>query len=95
MNEFNAILNPIAELLARKNMDYGNSYDLLRNEYGPVSYLIRIADKLNRVKQLTITDNQMVDNESIEDTLKDIIGYTALELRYRNRKYNHAPEVAD
>lgn len=82
MNEFMNILTPIAELLKRKNTDYGNSYSETRREFGPVAFLLRVNDKFARLKTLTKHDAQ-VNDESIEDTLADIIGYCTLELRYR------------
>lgn len=82
MNEFENILQPIAELLKRKNTDYGNSYEILRERFGPVSFLIRIQDKINRVEQLT-KQEALVKEESIIDTIKDIIGYATLELKFR------------
>ena len=82
MNEFMKILEPVAELLKRKNADYGNSFDNTRREFGPTALLLRLDDKFNRLKTLTKQEAQ-VNDESIEDTLSDIIGYCTLELRYR------------
>lgn len=79
---FDVILGQIANLLEKKNHDYGDSYTVLRDKYGPVAFYVRIADKLNRIEQLDRSD-QLVDNESIIDTLRDMIGYATLELRYR------------
>lgn len=84
-SRYNLILDPIAELLEKKNIDYGNSYDKLRGEYGPMGFYIRIADKLSRIKQLDIAETQVKD-ESVEDTIRDIIGYATLELLYRQNK---------
>jgi len=83
--KFETILQPIAELLERKNKDYGNSFDQLREKYGPVGFYIRVADKLNRIEQLD-TNQAMVKDEAIEDTLNDLIGYCVLELAYRQAK---------
>lgn len=85
MNEFMEILVPVAELLQRKNTDYGNSYNETRREFGPVSFLLRINDKVARLKTLTSNEAEVKD-ESIEDTLGDIIGYCTLELCYRRKK---------
>ena len=81
MNEFLEILKPVAELLKRKNTDYGGSYDELRDKFGEVAFIIRLHDKLARLKTLTAQKAQ-VNDESIEDTIKDIIGYCTLELCY-------------
>lgn len=82
MSEFKEILLPIAELLEKKNTDYGDSYKVLRDKYGALSYYIRLADKMNRIEQVD-KHGIKVDTESAIDTLRDIIGYTALELKYR------------
>jgi hypothetical protein len=80
--DFLAELQPIAALLAKKNKDYGNSYAKLRNEYGTVAFHIRLADKLSRLKQVD-GNGVLVSDESAIDTIRDIIGYCALELVYR------------
>lgn len=85
MNEFLDILAPVAELLKRKNIDYGSSYDELRDEFGEAAFVIRLYDKFARLKTLTNHEAQ-VNDESIEDTIADIIGYCTLELRYRQKK---------
>lgn len=84
MNEFLEFLKPVAELLKRKNTDYGNSYNESRSEFGPMAFLLRMNDKFARLKNLTNRDAQ-VNDESFEDTLRDIIGYCTLELRYRQQ----------
>lgn len=82
MSEFKEILLPIAELLEKKNTDYGDSYKKLRDKYGALSFYIRLADKMNRIEQVD-KNGLRVDTESAIDTLKDIIGYATLELKYR------------
>lgn len=73
----------IAELVNKKNADYGDSYMKLRDRFGWQSFIIRLYDKLFRLENLfQAVDGAKVD-ESIEDTLKDIIGYCLLELLYR------------
>ena len=71
----------VANLVEKKNHDYGNSFDKTVEEYGEVAYFLRIEDKLSRLKSLSKKDAPEI-NESIEDTLKDIIGYTLLMINY-------------
>lgn len=94
MNEFIEILMPVAELLKRKNTDYGNSYNETRREFGPTAFLLRINDKFARLKTLTNQQAQ-VNDESIEDTLKDIIGYCTLELKYLRQKSQPVDKSVD
>ena len=84
--EFYDIADNIAYMLVKKNNDYGDSYGKTRKEYGSVSFLARLADKTERYKTLIDGEKQMVDDESIQDTLKDIIGYAILELNYLQTK---------
>jgi hypothetical protein len=83
--EYQTIVAPILALLEKKNADYGRSYDKLRAEHGQISFVIRLGDKYNRIKQLTSNDVKVKD-ESIQDTIKDIIGYCILELAYLEDK---------
>lgn len=78
------IAGALVETLLRKNTDYGDSYATLRREYGPVAYLIRLADKANRLKALQ--GHEALVSESYEDTVRDIAGYALLELVYLRRE---------
>lgn len=89
-NVFNPIdfkTDELKAILLTKNNDYGKSFDKLRTEYGMTATLIRLEDKLNRIKVLT-KDAAQVKDESISDTLMDLAGYCILELVYRMEKKN-------
>lgn len=71
-------LNGIYE---RKNADYGDSFGKGYKEYGMTMPCIRLEDKLNRLKSLTVhKNNQLVADESIEDTLFDLANYAIMTL---------------
>lgn len=79
------MLKPIAldvvELVEKKDHDYNHAFRKSYKEYGMAAYCIRIQDKINRVKALGIDKKeQQVDNESIKDTVTDIMGYSLLML---------------
>ena len=81
------VVNEIVDLIEKKNNDYGNSATQTYEEYGDVAFFVRISDKINRLKSLTINNKtQEVKDESIEDTVKDIIGYCLLYLEWKNSK---------
>ena len=82
MEEIRKIAQEIADLVERKNKDYGNSFDKTMDEYGITAYFLRIEDKISRLKSLNKSNTQLVADESQEDTLKDIIGYTLLMINY-------------
>ena len=75
----------VAGLVEKKNRDYNNSFDKTLAEYGDTAYFLRIEDKLSRLKSLSKKDAAEVD-ESIEETLKDIIGYTLLMINNKRSK---------
>lgn len=73
----------LTALYEKKNHDYGDSFHKSYLEYGMVMPLIRLEDKLNRLKSLTMRDEAKVTDESIRDTLMDLANYsimTAMEL---------------
>lgn len=73
------ICEALTELYAKKNADYGDSFANLRREV-PNAILVRIYDKYSRLKNLLNGGEQLVNDESIEDTLSDLANYCLLEL---------------
>lgn len=79
--DFDGICRDLMALHARKNKDYGNAADDSYKEFGLVSYIIRLNDKMNRLKSLTKPGvEQEVKNESIEDTLMDLAAYAIMAI---------------
>lgn len=70
----------------QKNHDYGDSFHQTYLEEGMAMSRIRLSDKLNRFKSLTLMGGkgeQQVKDESIRDTLMDLANYalmTVLEM---------------
>ena len=83
--EIRQIALEIAQLVEKKNHDYDNSFDKTMDKYGDTAYFLRIEDKLNRLINLS-KKQAKVSDENVEDTLKDIIGYTLLMIKYKNKK---------
>lgn len=85
-NECGKILTNVLDIVDKKNKDYGYAFDEMINKYG-LSYAIsKIEEKTKRASALLTKEPNF---ESMEDTLKDIIGYATLTLRYlynKNRK---------
>lgn len=65
-----------------KNADYGDSFSKTRQEF-PNAILIRLTDKLERLKTLMNGGQQQVSDESIDDTLLDLGTYAFMELTER------------
>lgn len=86
VEEFQKITSDMLETYKKKNSDYGSSFDDLYDEFGMTSVVIRLSDKINRLKSLVKKSEQAeVKDESIEDTLKDLANYAILTLIKRHK----------
>lgn len=73
------ICNELNDIYKRKNSDYNDSFGKSFKEYGMAMSCIRLEDKLNRLKALTVHNKkQSVNDESIEDTLLDLANYAIM-----------------
>jgi Nucleotide modification associated domain 1 len=83
------LTNEIIDMLLKKNQDYDSaSFDLGLN-----GNMVHLWDKVKRYRTLVERMNTFGTGpnfESIEDTLKDIIGYALIGLIiYKNEKHTH------
>ena len=79
--DFDGICRDLMTLHAKKNKDYGNAADASYRDFGLISYVIRLNDKMNRLKSLTKPGvEQEVKSESIEDTLMDLAAYAIMAI---------------
>ena len=72
------ILSAVTEILVKKNLDYGGaSFDL-----GTNGNMVHIWEKARRYRSLVEKQMKGVQPnfESLEDTLKDIVGYAVIGL---------------
>lgn len=72
------LMDEIHQLYIRKNHDYGDSFHLSFLEEGMAACRIRLGDKMNRFKNLTLGSTQMVGDESVRDTLIDLANYAIM-----------------
>ena len=84
--ELRRVADDVIKLVAKKNYQYGDAYFKLRDEWNTQSFCVCIGDKYYRLVNL-VKSGQSIMEESIEDTIKDIIGYCMLELIYRESIY--------
>jgi hypothetical protein len=89
-NEFDLLVDELtkelAETLKRKNRDYGDSFAKQYAKYGMASSMIRIEDKISRLETLVKNNEKTnVQDESLDDTLLDLCGYSLLTLIERKR----------
>lgn len=85
---FREITDYMYQIYEKKNADYGDSFSKSYGEFGLVSPVIRLSDKVERLKTLCNKEAQVKD-ESIIDTLIDIAVYavlTVLEIKKREEK---------
>ena len=64
------------ELFKKKNADYGDAF----SKFGIIGVLVRIEDKIMRAFSITRNGINLVDNESLRDTLLDLHNYAAMAL---------------
>lgn len=75
------ICTDLNAIYVKKNSDYNDAFSKSFNEYGMAMPCIRLEDKLNRLKALTVhNQKQQVSDESIEDTLADLANYAIMTL---------------
>jgi hypothetical protein len=63
-------------LFAKKNKDYGDAFA----EYGAVGVIVRMGDKIKRLISVSNSGVNLVDTESIRDTLVDLHNYAAMAI---------------
>lgn len=73
------ICDGLNELYKAKNADYGNSFTKVRDTV-PNAILVRLMDKMNRLEKLMTKGYRQVQDEKIEDTLRDLANYAIMEL---------------
>ena len=78
IERFESIINDMLELYKKKNANYGNSFERLYNDLGPIAGLVPLHNKLDRLTNLVKGGKN--DFESIEDTLIDLANYAILNL---------------
>lgn len=79
---YTKIVNEMYEIYKAKNADYGDSVHDTFMKYGLLSFLVRMEDKISRLRSLTMKSKkeQRVKDESVRDTLKDLANYAILAM---------------
>jgi beta-glucosidase/6-phospho-beta-glucosidase/beta-galactosidase len=70
------------ELFKKKNTDYGDAFA----EFGVIGVLMRIEDKIKRSLSITKNGVNLVNDESIRDTMLDLHNYSAMALMLLDEK---------
>ncbi len=91
VKKFNEIVCKMADTYEKKNADYGDSFGQTCDEFGIIAAIVRMNDKMNRIKQLS-KKNALVTDESIKDTILDLANYAVMTLMWVNSK---DPQIID
>ena len=65
------VCKELNSLYEAKNHDYGDSFAKVRNELGNVAILVRLYDKVERLKTLLTGTVQKVNDESLPVSILD------------------------
>ncbi len=74
VGQLQKIQNEALELFRKKNADYGDAFAT----YGAVGVIVRMGDKISRLSSITNNGINLVDTESLRDTLIDLHNYSAM-----------------
>jgi hypothetical protein len=78
---FKSITENMLNTYIKKNADYGSSFDKSMDEFGLTAAVVRMSDKMERLKSLSKKDAQVKD-ESVEDTLLDLANYCIMTVMH-------------
>ena len=70
------------QLFEKKNKDYGDSFAT----FGSIGVIVRMGDKINRLSSVTKNGINLVNTESIRDTLIDLHNYAAMAVMLLDEK---------
>ena len=75
--EIDGINDELKTIRIKKGHDYSGTKDTLDNlrDFGLFGVVMRIGDKYKRLKHFCLQKELAVEDESIEDTIKDLVNY--------------------
>jgi hypothetical protein len=76
LSQMMEVQNEAFMLFKKKNSDYGDAFAT----YGPTGVIMRMQDKLQRYISINRTGINLVDTESLRDTLIDLHNYAAMAI---------------
>ena len=79
---FKEYVDRMTSIFTEKRADYGPTTEETFRKFGPVSFLVRMHDKLGRLDNLFIKgdNSRKVRDESVRDTLMDLANYCIIAL---------------
>lgn len=76
------VQNEAFVLFKKKNVDYGDAFA----KYGPTGVIMRIEDKIQRYISISNTGVNLVNTETLRDTLIDLHNYAAMAIMLLDEK---------
>ena len=76
VKQMTAVQNEGLELFKKKNADYGDAFA----NYGTVGVIVRMGDKIQRLVSVSNKGVNLVNTESLRDTLIDLHNYAAMAI---------------
>lgn len=74
INQMTKVQNEALELFIKKNTDYGDAFA----SYGTVGVIVRMGDKIQRLISVSNKGVNLINSESLRDTLIDLHNYAAM-----------------
>ena len=81
-DQLQQVQNEALALFTKKNKDYGDAFA----QYGTVGVLVRIGDKIQRLMNISKRQIQMVNDETLRDTLIDLHNYAGMAVMLLDEK---------
>tara|TARA_Y100000996_G_scaffold358380_1_gene299997 strand:+ start:77 stop:415 length:339 start_codon:yes stop_codon:yes gene_type:complete len=88
VEQLSKIQSEALELFKKKNADYGDSFAT----YGAVGVIVRMGDKISRLSSISSTGINLVNTESLRDTLIDLHNYSAMAAMLLDEKLDEKPK---
>lgn len=82
LNQMSIVQREAFQLFKKKNKDYGDAFAT----FGPIGVIVRMGDKINRLTSVSKNGVNLVDNESLRDTLIDLHNYSAMAIMLLDEK---------
>jgi tRNA G37 N-methylase TrmD len=73
------VCKQLKTIYEKKNSDYGNSFGESVKEWGIIAAIVRMDDKMRRLKSL-VQQPALIKSESMKDTLMDLANYCIMSV---------------
>ena len=85
VKQMEAVQNEGLELFKKKNADYGDAFA----NYGTIGVIVRMGDKIQRLVSVSNKGVNLVNTESLRDTLIDLHNYSAMAIMLMDENNNY------